>query len=117
MEFNREGFKYKKIKNPVIHLQLKDNKQFLEDTVSAIKNICNIKNNSPELLPHLNLPLLNLQQRLQILGLTKLTDISENFILKVLKKKLLENKALFPLLYLKIYKLYLLNKLLRDGYK
>lgn len=111
-----KGFKMLKIDNPVVHAQLKDNQQFLNDTISALKNISYLYHQKPELLPHLNLSILNFYLKLRKFGIHNLLRYTESFILDKLHKKLINNSSIFLTEILMIYKLYVLNKVI-DDYK
>jgi len=112
-----KGVKIQRIDNPVIHAQLKNNRQFLNDTDSALKNISYLHHQKPELLPHLNLSILNFYLKSKKWGFHHLLNLTEPLILNYLQKKLIHNTILFPLKALMLYKLYVLNKVISSDYK
>lgn len=115
LEAQKQGFKIQQINNPVKHLHLKMNQQFLDDTDEALQTLAKLIYNQGEFKLATEVRLSAKYCWLKNRGVTPFFNIGTHLILASLRKALLKNPE-SPLWILALYKLYRFHAL-AESYK
>ncbi len=105
------GYKLKHIENPVKHIQLKTNAEFLSDTEDALRNLKLIIDVKTESQITRQVRIASLYKNLHRFKLSFFLSINNQFVLRKIRSQLLNQSTKNNLKWLAVYKLYFFNSL------
>ncbi len=109
------NFKILNIDNPIIHIDLKSNEQFIADTESAVINLIKLKSLYPKLDLAQHISLLKHYQKLNKFKMTSILSSFNGLILKYFKKRLLKKDGKNKNQLFQLYKLCYFHQLFQKS--
>ncbi|MFC5283252.1 glycosyltransferase family 2 protein [Pedobacter alpinus] len=106
IEAKKYGYQIFNINNPVMHIDLKSNQQFLNDTQNALQNLVFLLKQQPNAGLQQEVKLVKQYYKLRAFGITHFLNFGNKFVLKNLEQILMDSKIKFKNTILAIYKLY-----------
>lgn len=109
------GYQILNIDNPVKHIDIKNNKQFLDDTKSALQNLVFLLGNQSRLGLQNEVKIVKQYQKFCALGIQQLLSIKNDSVLNKLTEILLRPRVPFKNLLFAIYKLYYFHSIYKNS--